>query len=112
MKLLSESEKPSSLKCGTFGASKLTDRHLATGDFDGTVALWNLEQLASPVSQIQAHEGIVNTIDGCGGKGGEHCPREVATGGRDGCARVFDIRQKPVMVASFEPSSATKKRSG
>eukprot|EP00210_Caulerpa_lentillifera_P009234 g8802.t1 len=111
LKLLTESEKPSSIKCGTFGASTLTDRHLSTGDFDGKLTGWNLERLESPVFEIQAHDGIVNTVDGCGGdKSGEYCPREVATGGRDGCVNVFDLRQKPTLVASYQPKSSTNKR--
>lgn len=35
LKLVNEFGKKSSFKCGTFGASNLRDRHLATGDFDG-----------------------------------------------------------------------------
>eukprot|EP00967_Tisochrysis_lutea_P148367 scaffold283354_cov23-Tisochrysis_lutea.AAC.1 len=35
LKLSKEVEKPSSFKCGTFGASSLLDRRLATGNFAG-----------------------------------------------------------------------------
>lgn len=35
LQLLNEFGKKSAFKCGTFGASNLRDRHLATGDFDG-----------------------------------------------------------------------------
>ena len=35
-----QSEKHAAFKCGTFGASSLAERHLATGDFDGRLAIW------------------------------------------------------------------------
>ena len=35
-----QAEKPKAFKCGTFGASSLKDRHLATGDFDGKLQIW------------------------------------------------------------------------
>jgi hypothetical protein len=33
-------EKPKGFKCGTFGASTLSERHLATGDFEGLLSIW------------------------------------------------------------------------
>lgn len=33
-------EKPQGIKCGTFGASALEDRHLATGDYGGVMSVW------------------------------------------------------------------------
>ncbi|GBG60252.1 hypothetical protein CBR_g3496 [Chara braunii] len=33
-------EKPAAIKCGTFGASSLAHRNLATGDFDGNLHIW------------------------------------------------------------------------
>jgi hypothetical protein len=33
-------EKPSAIKCATFGASSLATRHLATGDFAGHMMVW------------------------------------------------------------------------
>ena len=35
-----QSEKHAAFKCGTFGASSLAERHLATGDFDGRLSIW------------------------------------------------------------------------
>lgn len=40
LKLVSQVEKPKGFKCGTFGASSLEDRHLATGDYEGKLAIW------------------------------------------------------------------------
>lgn len=39
-KFLLQIEKAKALKCGTFGASSLQQRYLATGDFDGRMQIW------------------------------------------------------------------------
>ena len=39
MVLRGSAELPHGLKCGSFGASSLEDRHLAAGDFEGRWAL-------------------------------------------------------------------------
>lgn len=33
-------EKPKPIKCGTFGATSLQQRHIATGDFEGKLNIW------------------------------------------------------------------------
>jgi hypothetical protein len=43
LKLQKEVEKKTSFKCGTFGASGLAERQLATGNFEGYLQLWDLE---------------------------------------------------------------------
>ena len=68
LKLIKEVEKPSSFKCGTFGASSLVERRLATGNFAGQLQIWDLENMNKPVYEVQAHASIVNAIDGCGGQ--------------------------------------------
>ena len=68
LKVIKEVEKPSSFKCGTFGASSLVERRLATGNFAGQLQIWDLENLGKPVYEVQAHASIVNAIDGCGGQ--------------------------------------------
>jgi hypothetical protein len=68
LNLVKEVEKPSAFKCGTFGASSLVDRRLATGNFAGKLQIWDLEQAAKPVYEVQAHASIVNQIDGFGGQ--------------------------------------------
>ena len=101
--LASELEMPKSFKCGTFGHSTLAERHLATGDFVGQMAIWDLERLTTPIFSVpQAHSTIINAIDGCGGLKGAGAP-ELVTGGRDGCVHVWDPRQKERPVASMEP---------
>ena len=42
VKLDKEVEKKAAFKCGTFGASSLRERHLATGNFEGYLQLWDL----------------------------------------------------------------------
>lgn len=91
------------IKCGTFGASGLRERQLATGDFAGYVHLWDLEHSRAPISEVKAHATIVNCIDGCGGQARGYGAPELATGGRDGCVRIWDTRQKDAPVAAFEP---------
>ena len=111
-----QAEKRYSFKCGTFRASSLQKRRLATGDFGGRVNIWylslslslspsphththtptihfnqtsmsysrDLERLDSPTYSVKGHEGIINTIDGCGGLGIGGGAPEIVTGGRDG----------------------------
>ena len=43
VKLLTEAESASPLRCGSFGASSLTDRHIATGDFAGAPGVASVE---------------------------------------------------------------------
>jgi len=40
VKELYSDDKAEGFKCGTFGASLLEDRHLATGGFNGTLNIW------------------------------------------------------------------------
>ena len=68
LKLAAEREYPHPLKCGTFGASSLSQRHLATGNFEGKLQIFDLERLAVPTFSAQAHAGIINQVDGAGGK--------------------------------------------
>lgn len=102
---IAESEKHASIKCGTFGASNLIDRQLATGDFKGNLQIWDLERLSNPVYNVKAHDTIVNAIDGCGGLGIGYGAPEIVTAGRDGRVCIWDQRQKDDPVLAFEPES-------
>lgn len=107
--LVAEVEKPTGFKCGTFGASGLEERHLATGDYKGMLNIWDLERMDAAVYSVKAHESLVNNIDGCGGlRIGGGAP-ELATCGRDGCVRVWDPRvREPVL--SVEPKEGEAAR--
>lgn len=110
VKIVKECDKSKGLKCGTFGASSLQQRHLATGDFDGKVQIWDLEKTELPIYSTKGHKEIVNCIDGVGGLGiGEGAP-ELVTGSRDGCVKVWDPRQKDEPVAAMEPQEGETKR--
>jgi WD repeat-containing protein 92 len=103
LKLIAEYERKAAVKCGTFGASGLIERRLATGDFEGRLQLWDMENPKAPLYNAQAHASIVNDMDGCGGAAKGYGAPELATCGRDGCVRVWDVRQHEAPVAAFEP---------
>lgn len=104
LKLIQETEKKTGIKCGTFGASSLENRQLATGDYGGLLNIWDLEKPEVAVYSAQAHKSIVNAIDGCGGMNIGHGAPEIVTGGRDGCVRVWDPRTSSPVV-SLEPDN-------
>eukprot|EP00392_Amoebophrya_sp_AT5.2_P001728 g1730.t1 len=101
-KKLSETEKPKGFKCGTFGASALEQRHLATGDYEGNLAIWDLEDIRKPIFEVRGHDKIINCVEGCGGLGIGGGAPELVTGSRDGTVRVWDPRQQDP-VLSLEP---------
>ncbi|CAH1791975.1 unnamed protein product [Owenia fusiformis] len=108
--LLKDIEKSKAFKCGTFGASSLQQRNLATGNFEGQMQIWDLESTELPVYSVQGHTEIINCIDGVGGMGvGEGAP-EIVTGSRDGAVKVWDPRQKKDPVATMEPSANETRR--
>ena len=91
IKLLTEAEKPTPIKCATFAGSFPDARHVATGDFEGGLSIWDPEDLSVPLYAVRdAHRGtIVNAIAGCAEAPGAP---EIATGGHDGRACVWDPR--------------------
>lgn len=110
---------PHGVKCGTFGASSLEQRHLATGDHAGKLNVYDLEYAGSDPKAVnkstatvfsqQAHTSIINSIDGCGGgshSNGGFGAAEIVTGGRDGCVRLWDVRV-PEPILALEPNQAT-----
>ena len=105
LSLVSESFKPQGIKCGTFGASSIEQRHMACGDFKGNLSIYDLSRQDAPVFSAQAHKSIINTIDGIGGQTVGYGAPELVTGGRDGCVRVWDPRV-PEKHRSLMPSPA------
>ncbi|KDR24139.1 WD repeat-containing protein 92 [Zootermopsis nevadensis] len=110
VKLVKEVEKPKAFKCGTYGASSLRDRYLATGDFEGKLNIWNLEDTTAPIYTANAHKEIINSIDGVGGQSIGCGAPEIVTGSRDGSVKVWDPRQKGKAVATMEPAEGEAKR--
>lgn len=110
LKKLGQGERPKAIKCGTFGATSLEERHLATGDFGGQLCLWDLEDLRQPVVSIQAHDDFINAVDGVGGLGVGKGSPEIATASRDGKVKVWDIRVKERPVACMQPKEGETKR--
>ncbi|KAJ0410813.1 hypothetical protein ATCC90586_010136 [Pythium insidiosum] len=108
LQTIAEIEKKHGIKCGTFGASLLEDRHLATGDFAGVLSVWDLERPDVAVFEAQAHASIVNAIDGCGGQQIGHGAPEIVTGGRDGCIRVWDVRVPDPVVTLAPPEGSAR----
>eukprot|EP01137_Pigoraptor_chileana_P010640 Opistho-2@60480 len=110
MNKIAETEKASAFKCGTFGASSIQQRHLATGDFDGRLMTWDLERLEMPIYTARGHSAIINAIDGIGGQSVGCGAPEIATGSRDGSVKVWDVRQKDKPVANMEPAEGDARR--
>ncbi|BES97425.1 WD domain, G-beta repeat [Nesidiocoris tenuis] len=108
--LLKEVKREHAYKCGTFGASMLCDRHLATGNFGGQLQIWDLERMKEPVYEVDAHGTIINAIDGFGGQVLGCGPPEIVTGSRDGLVKLWDPRQKEDPVAVMEPVDVREKR--
>jgi WD40 repeat protein len=97
---LLQAEKSAGIKCCTFAASSFERRHLATGDYNGFLQTWDLERLEVPVFSVKAHQSIINTIDGVGGLNIGYGAPELVTGSRDGCVKVWDVRQTEAVVSS------------
>ena len=104
LELLSEWTKENGIKAGTFKASPVSVRDVATVDYKGKLIIYDIEK-GVPKYEVQAHGHMGNTIDGIGGKGADYGAPELVTGGSDGCVRVWDPRQESPVV-SLEPSDS------
>ena len=79
--VIQEWVKGSGYKCGSFGASSITNREIAVGDFDGNLSIIDIET-GKPTFQVKAHNSVINCIDAIGGSGNIG-PAEIVTGSRD-----------------------------
>lgn len=48
----------------------------------------------------------MNSVDGAGSEGAGYGPCEIVTGGRDGCVRLWDPRQKTPVI-SLDPAETS-----
>lgn len=110
--------RPSGIKCSTFGGGG--GHAIALGEYEGTLSVCDIErggggdrtghprgdterrpedrEAPATTFSVQAHEGIVNAIDGIGSAGGTQAP-ELVTGGKDGCVKVWDTRVSAAVVS-------------
>ena len=100
-----EVEAKVGFKCCTFAASPQAQRHLATGNFSGSIDIYDLNALQKPIWSVQGHSSVVNCIDGCGGNGVGSGAAELVTGGRDGIVKIWDPRVAEPVV-TLEPTVA------
>ncbi|XP_064484119.1 dynein axonemal assembly factor 10-like [Ornithodoros turicata] len=92
------------VKTGSFAASSQVQRDFATGDFEGRLRIWDLEEPEKPVYAVKAHSSIINSIDGIG----EAAP-SIATGSKDGSVRIWDTRTtEPVAVIQPSPDQVRR----
>lgn len=106
--LSSEVSTASGIKCVTVSGSAVSTRELAVGAFDGTLSVYDVDNLTRPIWKVEAHDTLVNCIDRCGGSGVGGGAPELVTGSRDGCVRVWDTRaSKPVVSLEPEGSDGT-----
>lgn len=84
------------LKSCTFDFSD--KRNVATVDFNGNCACYDVET-TQVVWQKKIHESMINKIDGAGSKNG---PFEIATAGRDGSMKLFDVRTNLSQIYSYK----------
>ena len=115
MKVLATMERDKHpIKCITFGATSIADRQPATGDFEGKIDVWDLENKCS-IWQVKGHTSMVNAIDGVGGgaltsSSTDIGAPELVTGSRDGSVKVWDVRIKDKPVACMQPGEGAQTR--
>jgi len=93
LKLQYSVQKDFGFKCGIFcdpsgtadDKSSASASELVTGDFNGTLNIWDLEKLQKPIFEIKhAHSNIINCAD--------TVSTEIVTGSRDGLVKLWDKR--------------------
>ncbi|XP_008561772.1 PREDICTED: WD repeat-containing protein 92 [Galeopterus variegatus] len=86
-------EKAKPIKCGTFGATSLQQRYLATGDFDENLQIWKPQKVNAEKKHDHSLLNFANLL-------------LLMTG----TVKVWDPRQKDDPVANMEPVQGENKR--
>lgn len=87
-------EKKAAFRCASFNAI-VRNTSVSLGNFHGNLQIFDVERFDFPIYDVKAHNGIVNCLDGIGGKYGS---AEIVTGGQDGCIKIWDPRQGLAVV--------------
>ncbi|CAL6071912.1 G-beta repeat-containing protein [Hexamita inflata] len=106
----SRHEKQSALKCVTFGASLAPSRTFGTGDHDGNLFTFDIENLQKPQFHVKAHQSMIHCVDGIGGRNFTQIGApEIASGSSDGFVKLWDVRQpQPVLEFTSSVDSETR----
>ena len=98
LEIVSEFQKEYGFKCSTFGASSLSSRDLAVGDFEGNLIIYDLVKGTPNYEIKKAHKSIIYSIDAVGNNI-TYGTEEVVTGGKDGSVKIWDLRSdKPAIL--------------
>lgn len=96
---LMDIETQSAIRCATFAAADPIQRHVAVGQFDGTIETYDLSGDKRAVFSHKVHTDVINAIDGGYAPG----PSEIVCGSRDGTVSVIDPRAEDPVVAKLVP---------
>lgn len=107
LQTIGKTQFPHSLKCGTFRASDVCNRHFAFGDFHGHLRVVDLTVPDKPVFNVKGHKDIINSVDGVGGLGVGKGAAELVTGGSDSVVNVWDPRQPNDPVVNIVPDDSS-----